>query len=317
MTLHSAIVDRGALHAFGPFSETLCQAHFAWDLVPENRTDFRGSITSRQYGDVSFTSMMVDPVRGHRAAGQIDHDTDNKVVLTLYDRGRQTFSHDRHEVTAGAGELLLWSGARPGSVASDEFMSCVSIIFPRALVDQHISRIDDLCGRKVSPNTGTGKILSSLIRKLHETVDMIDEAERPAVFRSVLDVVGSCFVPEGLMTMRTGYQAALMRRIETHIRDRLKARSLCPRAVAREFGFTERYLHRLFAEGGVTFSEAVRRERLALATRMLTSTAFSCESITSIALQCGFCDGAYFSRVFKQAFGQTPSEFRNESRRRQ
>jgi two-component system response regulator YesN len=35
-------------------------------------------------------------------------------------------------------------------------------------------------------------------------------------------------------------------------------------------------------------------------------------SITSVAFDVGFQDPDYFGKVFKEAFGQTPSEFRQE-----
>jgi len=38
--------------------------------------------------------------------------------------------------------------------------------------------------------------------------------------------------------------------------------------------------------------------------------------VTEIAFRWGFCDAAHFSRVFKRAFGATPSEIRNTAKQR-
>lgn len=209
---------------------------------------------------------------------------------------------------------MLWDGMRPGFVAVEERTTCLSIFFPRTMVDQHIAHVDDICGHKVGRSTASGRILTSLIESLCDSASDIPSADQPAVFRSVLDMIGSCFRPDDMVPVRTAYQRGLVRRIEDHIRNNL-ASPLEPQEVAQTFGFTARYLHRLFAESSTTFSEVVKRERLAKAARMLASTSFAQESITSIAFRLGFCDGSYFSRVFKAQFGVSPVAFRKQNRR--
>ena len=67
-------------------------------------------------------------------------------------------------------------------------------------------------------------------------------------------------------------------------------------------------LHRkLDALVGYSPNKFIRNVRLSKATTLLKTTS---ESITSIALDCGFNDAGYFARVFKQEFGATPLEWR-------
>ena len=49
--------------------------------------------------------------------------------------------------------------------------------------------------------------------------------------------------------------------------------------------------------------------RMEKAKRMLSSNDLP---IGDIAMQCGFEDAGYFSRVFKQTFGMTPSQYRKK-----
>lgn len=71
---------------------------------------------------------------------------------------------------------------------------------------------------------------------------------------------------------------------------------------------SERQLRRsLSGITGLTPWQWLTRQRLAQAERLLIA---SDASITDVALQCGFADGAQFSRHFRRWQGQTPSAWR-------
>jgi len=68
-------------------------------------------------------------------------------------------------------------------------------------------------------------------------------------------------------------------------------------------------LHRGFQKTlGRGFNEELRRRRLAVAQRLLENTD---KTVKEIATMVGFNSGFYFHRTFKNAFGQTPQEYRN------
>ena len=83
---------------------------------------------------------------------------------------------------------------------------------------------------------------------------------------------------------------------------------LSPESCARQVGISERYLHRLFSQRGLSFSRTVQALRLDMAQRLLLQPLPL--DIASIAFQCGFASPAHFSRCFKQRFNQAPSAFR-------
>lgn len=78
--------------------------------------------------------------------------------------------------------------------------------------------------------------------------------------------------------------------------------------VARAAGFSPNYLSRRFREAaGIGLHEYVVFVRLHHAAQELVSTA---DSITDIALRCGFSDSNYFKDSFKKKYGVTPRDFR-------
>jgi AraC-like DNA-binding protein len=59
---------------------------------------------------------------------------------------------------------------------------------------------------------------------------------------------------------------------------------------------------------GITPLEYINRERIKLAKQLLTDTK---NSITSVAMQCGFADVNYFVRLFRKSEGITPGVYQN------
>lgn len=74
-------------------------------------------------------------------------------------------------------------------------------------------------------------------------------------------------------------------------------------------GFSPNYLSRKFREAaGIGIHEYLAFTRLQHAAAELISTD---DTITQIALRCGFSDSNYFKDVFKKKYGVTPREYRS------
>lgn len=64
---------------------------------------------------------------------------------------------------------------------------------------------------------------------------------------------------------------------------------------------------RLKRKTGKSATHYIRSVRLKHACKLLSDTDLS---VTEVAMECGFEDPAFFSRVFKEEFGQPPSAYR-------
>jgi AraC-like DNA-binding protein len=107
-----------------------------------------------------------------------------------------------------------------------------------------------------------------------------------------------------------GGRAARLAAVKNDILAHLLDPDLSVGAVAKRQGLTPRYIHMLFKDEGVTFSEYVLAERLDWARRTLADPAYSGRAIGEIAFASGFGDLSYFNRTFRRRFGGTPSEVR-------
>jgi YesN/AraC family two-component response regulator len=93
------------------------------------------------------------------------------------------------------------------------------------------------------------------------------------------------------------------RYLEAHLNE-----PYAPARLAREVGVSERHLYRQFrAATGLTPRQYLTRVRLVRAAELLRTTP---RGIEQIASDVGFRNVTVFNRVFKRAYGVSPSEFR-------
>lgn len=105
-----------------------------------------------------------------------------------------------------------------------------------------------------------------------------------------------------------------VRRIHT-VQDYIESNidsSLSIEELADIAGFSKYHFHRIFKEiVDEPLSRYVNRLKLERATHLLTYRADM--TITDIAYHFGFTDSAVFSRTFKNYYGVSPSQYRNDN----
>ena len=104
-----------------------------------------------------------------------------------------------------------------------------------------------------------------------------------------------------------GVRAARLAAIKADIGRHLTDGSLSATALAARHGITPRYLHKLFEDDAMTYSQYVLEQRLALACRRLRDPRLAGRTVSSIAHDAGFGDLSYFNRTFRRRYGVTPS----------
>lgn len=101
----------------------------------------------------------------------------------------------------------------------------------------------------------------------------------------------------------------------TPVLEEIEVRYACNRTLAdlgQELGVSQAYLSQLLRRRtGKTYSELVQEKRMAKARELL---AYSDTPIMDIALEVGYSDQFYFSKLFKRLCGMSPNAWRKQSR---
>ncbi len=90
------------------------------------------------------------------------------------------------------------------------------------------------------------------------------------------------------------------------------AKPISSASLSARFGYDEAYFCRKFKHvTGITVMRYIRILRLEQARNLLTETE---QSVSDIALACGFSDAAYFANCFKAQYGITPTVLRQQTK---
>jgi Response regulator containing CheY-like receiver domain and AraC-type DNA-binding domain len=116
-------------------------------------------------------------------------------------------------------------------------------------------------------------------------------------------------ISESLQRKKQKKNHKIIKEIEDYVNAHLD-RSIELREVADRFSFSPNYLGHLFKEErGVTFSEFVIRQRLAKAHEMLQDPV---RKVYEVAFSVGYKNLTHFNRLFRDAYGLSPNEFRRQ-----
>lgn len=220
----------------------------------------------------------------------------------------------REEFFVEPGGALLMSKARAHRYVNPAADSTSCILVPRARLAMAAPHIGEAPVLSLRPGTpGLDLIFGYAQMIAMNATATPQQRERAAdhLVELMVSIIGheAGSVGEGTVDPERVADARFAA-IRHSIRDNLTAPSLSLERVARANGISPRYVQRLFEREGDSFSDFVRRERLAHARRMLTDPRHAGRRILSIAFECGFNDITTFNRAFRRAFGTTPTEAR-------
>lgn len=102
-------------------------------------------------------------------------------------------------------------------------------------------------------------------------------------------------------------------RLRTHMNEHLWDRDLTPETIAAHHHISTRLLHRIFAAEGTTVTRWIQRRRLEECRRELAPTrpGRPRPAVATIARRWAFANPAHFSRVFRAAYGLSPTTWRD------
>lgn len=110
----------------------------------------------------------------------------------------------------------------------------------------------------------------------------------------------------------TLHGTTMLDRARTLIGAELANPTLRVSSVATSLQISTRHLSGLFAAQGSTVAQHIVDRRMERAALLLAEPAAARRQVASIARACGYEDAAHFSRAFKQHFGSSPRDYRNE-----
>lgn len=226
------------------------------------------------------------------------------VYATL--RGDAWFEHAAGLQTLRPGHVLIADADQPFSRGFAHGLEELAIKVPR---------------KAFTDSTGLTSLRSPVVVSFAEggnryakaLVAAADRATRthhaiPADERTILGLI-AVVATGGDAIPAVAHRAAACSFIDAHLPDR----ALTASQVAAAIGISERHLSRIFAAEGTSVPQHVLCRRLHLAYSMLADPADVEQTVAEVAFRCGFMSATYFSRVFREYFGQRAGDVRRQA----
>jgi AraC family transcriptional activator of tynA and feaB len=233
------------------------------------------------------------------------HDCYNVVLLTS---GEYKLEQEGREVFLKPGDMTLYDVTQPHRITIPTQFSKILISIPRTLLQQRITNINDMTATPISTKSGIGAITSSMIYSTVNQLNALNQNQYMELANHVLDLFILSAKGENKSISR--HSNLLLLRVKGYISFHLADSQMDASSIARGVGLSVRYINNLFQKEGISLMRYVTQQRLELSRRILTSSIYKQDSITVIAMSCGFNNMAHFSRVFKDAFGLSPRAYR-------
>jgi AraC-like DNA-binding protein len=192
------------------------------------------------------------------------------------------------------------------------------ITAPRVALDHRLIAPLSLRIGRLRGGEGLGHVFSGLLRATADALDDLTSEQLRPIELSLTEFLVASLAAEGSPAALGGAgaaRAAHVHRICQTIETLLSDPDLTLGRVAEADGVSPRYLQKLFASAGHSFSSYLRTRRLERCRLDLTSPICAGLSISEICFRWGFNGSAHFSRAFKDQYGVSPREYRRGGER--
>ncbi|MEW1546937.1 helix-turn-helix domain-containing protein [Streptomyces tsukubensis] len=222
------------------------------------------------------------------------------------------------EIALAPGDICFYDAHQPTSLDFPAVFRTKVFLVSRTALGLSEPVLHGLNRSPVTGGSRLGALLSPFLSGLADSAAHSEPAVSEALVRDGVNLMATA-AAEQLRRAEPpscGVELSLLSRILDHVELHLADAGLSPEMIADANHISVRYLHKLFQEQGLTVSRWIQRRRLEECRRELLPRGGSQRTIAAVAGRWGFVSPPHFSRVFRAAYGMSPSEWRETSGRR-
>ncbi|MEU1618091.1 helix-turn-helix domain-containing protein [Streptomyces sp. NPDC005722] len=314
------MADRLDVAALAPGDRADAIRAFSWSVngrigvdLPADPDRLRADVTTNAVGPVKVSEIRWNVAGLRRAAAPVDEDLVPHVLVHLQTAGVSRFLQGGRQEVVRAGEFVVLENAKPYEVLFDGAMHSVLVRVPTDVLGLRPSLLEQVTAVRLGAERPVVAAAAAFFTRLARDRAAAGEAET-ALFAEpcvglVRGVVGILMGRDDL----TGapVNSTLLRQVQEYVRLHLAEPDLTAARIAAEHHVSVRQLYLTLSRAGISLGEWMRTQRLEECGRELASPAHQFMTIEAIAHRWGFASAPHFSRVFKTAYGVSPSEWRS------
>jgi len=279
---------------------------------PVNAGEFDAELRCLQVGRLRMANAISRAATVKRSKAHVSKVDEHRYFLHVQVGGQLLVRQEGHEALLEQGDLVLSDSTLPYSLSYDDSCSTLVLIVAEQELKRHLPTPEEMVGVKLSGEKGLSQTTSLMLRSVWEQAGQLPPELGSRIADSILDVYATaCTETKGMVVADAAIVGARRVQIKRYIEANLRDPDLGVRSVAAAFGISPRYLHILFASENETVSSYILRRRLEECGKQLADALWQRRTITEIAFGWGFNNATHFARVFRNHYGTSPRDYRN------
>lgn len=277
---------------------------------------FDGQLDLGEHRNLKICRIAASRHRVVRTPRLIRRDDRGYVKIVAQLEGAARFEQGGRQVVITPGEWGIYDTTQTYVVSNSDRIVQAAILLPRDQLTRLGLEVDRLAVRRFNRSSPAGQLVYDLLLQAHAALRGETKAAAAGdQARTLTDDFGALLADQVARSARElecgiddGHR--LRQRILVFVGQQLRDPALSIEAIAAAFGYSKRYLHKLFEGEPATLSELIWRQRLERVRSDLGNPAQRHRTITDIAFDWGFNSSSHFSRLFHARFGVSPRKFR-------
>ncbi|WP_375778862.1 AraC family transcriptional regulator [Bradyrhizobium sp. ma5] len=276
------------------------------DIEPLSNTPIQADASLRTIQGLRILALKGTSMRFERSRASLA-DGDDSIGVIFCSPGRSRLSQRGHDVELRAGDAIAILHSEAASVTYVDGLQ-LGLAVPRAELEQRVSGVESLVMQPIGRRKEAFRLFAAYLKSVLKARALTAPKLRHTIVTHIHDLVALAIdeCPALGESSASAVMAARHNAALDYITLHFQEPGLSVQTVARCQGISPRYLQRLMASSGASFTERLNELRLQRALELLTGSHGGSQRISDIALEVGFSDVSHFNRSFRIRFGDSP-----------
>ncbi|MBP6563352.1 MAG: AraC family transcriptional regulator [Neisseriaceae bacterium] len=277
---------------------------------------FQGRLQSWPLGELTLSYLASSAAEYRREAIHLRQaDGDEAFLITLPVQASAYYQQLQRHTVCRRQDFVLQLSDEPYQFDYRQANQLWVLKIPHGLLKRYLRYPERYGGLGFNGQTGLGALFGQYLQSVGAQCLAQGQAlkEPNLLSRQLLELFAQVANQDEriLQSNESSVRNAHLRRIEDYVAQHLAQADLNPNGVAQACQISTRYLHDLFRDTGQTFQRWLLQQRLAKVHAALLHQPVP-QSLALLAYQWGFADPSHFSRAFKQLYGYSPRDVRQQ-----
>lgn len=299
--------------AFSVYRDEVCGALMPWSIEPNSEYEFKARFESVEVETGVFGRLRSIPHTAIRTPSNIANSSMECFYVVSSVSGEFAVDQGGRSVIAKPSDIAVYDSELPTRFMHGESLQdALGLVIPKNLFS-NVKNAEDVFRNILLRRNNLFNPLSNCLSFMANNMLSSTNSELNALFDvciSLLPVIANGVEGHRQGGRESDQSRSLVRAVFCFVDGNLSNPRISARQVAERFGISQRYVHKMFATSGVTFSAYVVHKRLVHVCADLLSPECSKIPIYEIAYRWGFNDLSAFHRSFKLKFACSPGHFR-------